>query len=295
DALPICNVLDPLDIIDGITLEDLVAKRTSGLMQPRLAEKIEKATRKEFPDGIIAHGADALRFTIAALAGHGRDIKFDLGRAEGYKNFCNKLWNASRFVLGSLPEVPTAEQALERGDGIGPAPVICRPAQWPATDTEKWILSRLATTVSESQKQFRDYRFDLLSQTLYDFTWNQFCDWFLELSKPFVNAKVAVDIAGDGDLETDIEATASVQYTLAYVLETLLRLLHPLVPFVTEELWRQVAPRLGIEGGSISLQAYPLPADFAGQDYAAAAADIEWLKAMVSALRRVRSELGVSP
>ncbi|WP_372015964.1 valine--tRNA ligase [Pseudoxanthomonas sp. 10H] len=258
------NVLDPLDIIDGIALEDLVAKRTSGLMQPKLAEKIEKATRKEFPDGIIAHGADALRFTIAALAGHGRDIKFDLGRAEGYKNFCNKLWNASRFVLMNT------EGAQFSG------------VPQPKTDAEKWILARLAAVAAQAQEQFAAYRFDLLAQALYEFAWNEFCDWFVELAKPALN----------GD---DREAAASTRHTLLYVLEALLRLLHPLVPFVTEELWRQVAPRVGIAGDSISLQPYPLPADFAGQDYAPAEADIEWLKAMVSALRRVRSELGVSP
>jgi len=258
------NVLDPLDIIDGIALEDLVAKRTGGLMQPKLAEKIERATRKEFPDGIIAHGADALRFTIAALAGHGRDIKFDLGRAEGYKNFCNKLWNASRFVLMNT-----------EGASFAGAPQPC-------TDAEKWILARLAAVTTEAQAQFAAYRFDLLAQALYEFAWNEFCDWFVELAKPALN----------GD---DARAAASTRHTLLHVLESLLRLLHPLVPFVTEELWRQVAPRLGIEDGSISLQPYPQPEDFAGQDHAAAEADVEWLKAMVSALRRVRSELGVSP
>ena len=258
------NVLDPLDIIDGIALEDLVAKRTGGLMQPRLAEKIEKATRKEFPDGIIAHGADALRFTIAALAGHGRDIKFDLGRAEGYKNFCNKLWNASRF-------------ALMNTEGCRFAGV-----PQPRTDAEKWILARLAAVTAQAQDHFAAYRFDLLAQVLYEFAWNGFCDWFVELAKPALQGE-------------DAQAAASTRHTLLYVLESLLRLLHPLVPFVTEELWRQVAPRLGVEGDSISLQPYPQPEDFAGQDYAAAEADIEWFKAMVSALRRVRSELGVSP
>ena len=258
------NVLDPLDIIDGIALEDLVAKRTSGLMQPKLAEKIERATRKEFPDGIIAHGADALRFTIAALAGHGRDIKFDLGRAEGYKNFCNKLWNASRFVLMNT-----------EGAGFSGVPQ-------PQTDAEKWILARLAAVTAQAQAQFAAYRFDLLAQALYEFAWNEFCDWFVELAKPALNGE-------------DPGAAASTRHTLLYVLESLLRLLHPLVPFVTEELWRQVAPRVGVAGDSISLQPYPVPADFAGQDYASAEADIEWFKSMVSALRRVRSELGVSP
>ncbi|MEQ4575079.1 MAG: valine--tRNA ligase [Gammaproteobacteria bacterium] len=288
------NVLDPLDIIDGITLDDLLDKRTRGLMQPKLAEKIAKATRKEFPDGIAAHGADALRFTIAALAGHGRDIKFDLGRAEGYKNFCNKLWNASRFVLMNTEgfSLPSATGRGTGGEGKGEA------ALSPKTDAEKWILSRLAKTVAEAEAQFAAYRFDLLAQALYEFAWNEFCDWFVELAKPALN----------GD---DAAAADSTRHTLLYVLESLLRLLHPLIPFVTEELWRQVAPRLGIDATTISLQAYPQPADFAvhgrtsaaeggvpgaaGQDFASAEADVEWLKAMVTALRRVRSELNVAP
>jgi valyl-tRNA synthetase len=257
-------VLDPLDIIDGISLEDLVAKRTGGLMQPKMAEKIEKATRREFPDGIVAHGADALRFTIAALATHGRDIKFDMGRAEGYKNFCNKLWNATRFVLMNT-------------DGF-----TATGAPQPKTDAERWILSRLAKLTAEAEAQFAAYRFDLLAQALYEFAWNDFCDWFVELAKPA--------LSGD-----DAAAADSTRHTLLYVLETLLRLLHPLTPFVTEELWQQVAPRLGIEGGTVSLRPYPAAADSAGQDYTQADADVEWLKTMVSALRRVRSELNVSP
>lgn len=257
------NILDPLDLIDGISLEDLVAKRTSGLMQPRMAEKIEKATRKEFPGGIPAFGADALRFTICALATHGRDIKFDLGRAEGYKNFCNKLWNATRFVL-----MNTEDARFES-------------VPQPRTDAERWILAQLSRTAAEAQRHFADYRFDLLSQSLYEFAWNDFCDWFVEFAKPA--------LAGD-----DAEAAASTRHTLLFVLERLLSLLHPLVPFVTEELWQAVAPKLGIEETTIMLRPYPQAVDFAG-DYATAEADIEWLKAMVSALRRVRSELNVAP
>ncbi|MFC7301570.1 valine--tRNA ligase [Cognatiluteimonas weifangensis] len=260
------NVLDPIDIIDGIALEDLVAKRTSGLMQPKMAEKIARATRKEFPDGIPAFGADALRFTIAALAGHGRDIKFDLGRAEGYKNFCNKLWNATRFALMNLGE------ATFTG------------APQPRTDAEKWILVSLARTASAAEEHFASYRFDLLAQALYEFTWNQVCDWFLELAKPALN----------GD---DADTAASTRHTLAYVLESLLRLLHPLIPFVTEELWQAVAPRLG-KSGSIMVQEFPTMFDvreYLTDEFEGAEADIEWLKAVVSAVRRIRSELGVSP
>ncbi|MET0547744.1 MAG: valine--tRNA ligase [Xanthomonas sp.] len=264
------NVLDPLDIIDGISIEDLVAKRTTNLMKPKDAPKIEKATRKEFPEGIIAHGADALRFTIAALAGHGRDIKFDLGRAEGYKNFCNKLWNASRFVLMNTP-------GGESGVGSREPQQLA-----PVTDAEKWILLRLQAVTAEAQAQFAAYRFDLLAQCLYEFAWNEFCDWFLELAKPA--------LSGD-----DAAAADSTRHTLLHVLETLLRLLHPLTPFVTEELWQQVAPRLGIAAPTISLQPYPEAAAMDVTAYDGAAADVEWLKAMVSALRRVRSELQVAP
>jgi valyl-tRNA synthetase len=257
------NVLDPLDIIDGISIDDLVAKRTTGLMKPKDAPKIEKQTRKDFPDGIIAHGADALRFTIAALATHGRDIKFDMSRAEGYKNFCNKLWNASRFTLMNT------EGAQFSG------------VPQPRTDAERWILARLAAVSVEAQGHYANYRFDLLAQALYEFAWNEFCDWFLELTKPALNGDNAED-------------AASTRHTLLYVLEALLRLLHPLTPFVTEQLWRQVAPRLGLDADTISLRAYPTAEEFAG-DYARAEADVEWLKSMVNALRRVRSELNLPP
>ncbi|HEY5804643.1 MAG TPA: valine--tRNA ligase [Lysobacter sp.] len=258
------NILDPLDLIDGISLEQLLAKRTAGLMQPKMAEKIEKATRKEFPEGIPAFGADALRFTIAALATHGRDIKFDLGRAEGYKNFCNKLWNATRFVLMNT-----------EGASFSGAPQ-------PVTDAERWILSRLAKVAAEAETHFASYRFDLLAQALYEFAWNEFCDWFVELAKP----------ALQGD---DAAAADSTRHTLLFVLERLLSLLHPLVPFVSEELWQQVGPKLGLADTTIMLRPYPQASDFAGQDHAGAEADVEWLKAMVSALRKIRSELNVAP
>jgi valyl-tRNA synthetase len=257
------NVLDPLDIIDGISADALVAKRTTGLMKPQDAPKIEKATRKEFPDGINAHGADALRFTMAALAGPGRDIKFDLSRAEGYKNFCNKLWNATRFALMNVGDADFS--------GVPQA----------KTDAEKWILAQLDRTAAEAAGHFAEYRFDLLAQCLYEFAWNQFCDWFVELAKPALN----------GD---DAEAADSTRHTLLHALEALLRLLHPLIPFVTEELWQAVAPKLG-KSGSIMTQAYPQPGDIDASAYAQADADIEWLKTMVSAVRRIRSELGVSP
>src|SRR5690606_33864232 len=265
------NILDPLDLIDGISLDDLVAKRTTGLMQPMMAEKIARATRREFPDGIPAFGADALRFTMAALAGHGRDIKFDLGRAEGYKNFCNKLWNATRFVLMNT-------EGFVRGAPGTPSPT---------TDAERWILSRLDATAAEAARHFAAYRFDLLSQARYEFAWNDSCDWSVVLAKPALH--------GDADTDAGRAAADSTRHTLLYVLERLLALLHPLVPFVTEELWQQVAPKLGLPPGSIMVQRYPEPGDIQVDDQARAAADVEWLKAMVSAIRRVRGELNVPP
>ena len=256
------NVLDPIDLIDGISLDALVAKRTSGLMKPTDAPRIEKATRKEFPDGIPAFGADALRFTFASLATHGRDIKFDLQRCEGYKNFCNKLWNAARFVLMNCEGF--------RASG----------APQPGTDAERWILHRLQQTLRDVEQGYADYRFDLASQALYEFAWNEFCDWFLELAKPALT----------GDDQTAADST---RHTLLYVLETLLRALHPLVPFVTEEIWHAVAPRLGLAGDSISTQPYP-EVDAALLD-PGAAADIEWLKAAVTQLRSIRSQMNIAP
>ena len=256
------NVLDPIDLVDGIDLDALVAKRTGGLMQPKMAEKIEKATRKEFPDGIPAFGADALRFTFASLATHGRDIKFDLERCGGYKAFINKLWNAARFVLMN----------------VGDAPVQA-PAR-PATEAERWILARLHHTVAEVHAQLAAYRFDLAAQALYEFTWNEFCDWFLELSKPALN----------GD---DTAAVASTRHTLLYVLETLLRALHPMVPFVTEEIWHAVAAPLGLSGDTIMTRAYPETADIAAD--AAAEAEVEWIKGVLTGLRRIRAEMNIPP
>ncbi|KFN50194.1 valine--tRNA ligase [Arenimonas composti] len=264
------NVLDPIDLIDGISADDLVAKRTTGLMKPTDAPKIEKATRREFPNGIPAFGADALRFTFASLATHGRDIKFDLQRCEGYKNFCNKLWNAARFTLMNI--------GAPVGAPSGAMPFTGTPT--PRTDPERWILDRLQHTLHAVDQHFRDYRFDLVSQALYEFAWNEYCDWFLELAKPA--------LSGD-----DAEAAASTRHTLVFVLEELLRALHPLIPFVTEEIWHAVKPHLGIDGDSISTQPWPeYRESLLAPD---AAADVEWLKAVVSALRSIRSQLGIAP
>ena len=260
------NVLDPIDLIDGITLDALVEKRTSGLMQPKMAAPIEKATRKEFPEGIPAFGADALRFTFASLATHGRDIKFDLNRCEGYKNFCNKLWNAARYVLGTLPEDAT----------------IQRPAQWPQLAFERALLARFDALLAEIDAQFAAYRFDLVSQALYEFVWNEFCDWSIEFAKPWLSPE-----------DSNEAAAASVRYTLLAVLEATLRLAHPLIPFVTEEIWQHVAPRLGLAEGSIMAQAWP--SAFAVVGETGDLADIDWLKDAIQKLRSVRSTLGISP
>jgi valyl-tRNA synthetase len=200
---------------------------------------------------------------MAALAGPGRDIKFDLGRAEGYKNFCNKLWNATRFVLMNT-------------EGFSASGV-----PQPRTDAERWILAQLAQASAEAEQHFADYRFDLLAQSLYEFAWNQFCDWFVELAKPALN----------GD---DAEAANSTRHTLLFVLERLLSLLHPLIPFVTEELWQAVAPKLGIEEATIMLRPYPRAAELPSGDAQAEAA-VEWLKSVISSVRRIRSELNVAP
>ncbi|HEX6833398.1 MAG TPA: valine--tRNA ligase [Rudaea sp.] len=258
------NTIDPLDLIDGIGLDALVKKSTASLLIPQVREKVEKRIRKDYPDGIPAVGADALRFTFAALATYGRTINFDLKRADGYKNFCNKLWNAARFVLMNCENFSVAANT----------PLS------PQTEAEKWILTRLAKTLAEVEAQFVTYRFDLLAQALYEFTWNEFCDWFVELAKPALNG-------------SDKAAADSTRGTLLHVLETLLRALHPIIPFITEEIWHEVAPKLGIAGDTISTQAYPRAGEFIVD--ANAEAETEWLKAIVVQIRRIRSEMNIAP
>ena len=257
------NTLDPLDLIDGIELEPLVEKSTKSLLIPQVREKVEKRIRKDYPSGIPAIGTDALRFTFAALASYSRTINFDIKRAEGYKAFCNKLWNAARFVLMNLPE------------GELPAP-----SGPPATEAERWILTRLKQTLGEVEQHFVTYRFDLLAQALYEFTWNEFCDWFLELSKPALN----------GD---DTAAAASTRHTLVVVLETVLRALHPIVPFITEEIWQSVAPTLGIKADGILQRSWPKASDIPADE--AATAEIEWFKNVLSGIRRIRAEMNIAP
>jgi valyl-tRNA synthetase len=261
------NVIDPIDLIDGIDLEGLVNKRTAGMMQPKLAAKIEKATRGQFPDGIAAYGTDALRFTYFSLASTGRDIKFDIGRIEGYKNFCNKIWNAARYVLMNCENEDCGAQ--------GDAPVDLSLA-------DRWIVSKLQETEAEVARAIGNYRFDMASQALYEFIWNEYCDWYLELSKPVL-----------WDDNASAEAKRGTRRTLIRVLETWLRLLHPLMPFITEEIWQTVGPLAGKSGPTIMLQPYPV-ADEKGVD-SAANADIEWLKGVIVGVRNIRGEMNIPP
>ncbi|GAB6046552.1 valine--tRNA ligase [Methyloparacoccus murrellii] len=257
------NVLDPLDIIDGIGLEALVAKRTTGLMQPQMAEKIDKRTRKEFPEGIAAYGCDALRFTFASLASTGRDIKFDMGRVEGYRNFCNKLWNAARFVLMNT-----------EGQDCGLA------GEMALSLPDRWIRSRLSRAVGETLAAFDDFRFDLAARAIYEFIWNEYCDWYLELAKVSLQAP-------------DVARQRGTRRTLVEVLETVLRLVHPVMPYITEEIWQRIAPLAGQGGETIMLRPYPVVAP-AGCDADSEAA-LDWLMALLLGIRRIRGEMNIAP
>lgn len=258
------NVLDPLDMIDGISLPDLLAKRTSNMMQPQLAEKIKKRTEKEFPKGIDAHGTDALRFTLAALASTGRDISWDMKRLDGYRNFCNKLWNASRFVIINMPEIA----------------LLSAPDMQHYSLPDRWILHEFNQTIRAFKDAIEQFRFDIATQILYDFTWNQFCDWYLELTKPILN----------GDNELQKQAT---RYTLIHTLESLLRLAHPIIPFITETIWQQLKPFVGITADTIMLQ--PVPTEHPTRQDDHAKHDIEWIKSVIVAVRNIRAEMNISP
>jgi len=260
------NILDPIDLIDGIDLESLLAKQTDSMMQPQLAQKIEKATRKNFPEGIAAYGTDALRYTFYSLASTGRDINFDMGRIEGYRNFCNKIWNASRYVLMNTEE-NTPSKPEKSSD---------------YSQADLWIQSRFQDTLNKVNQNMAVYRFDLVSQAIYDFFWNEYCDWYLELSKPLLwdeNASPA-----------QLNAT---RYTLLNILEKSLRLAHPFLPFITEEIWQKVAPLLGITAESIMLQSYPAEDDSVLN--ASVDAEIEWVKGVIIAIRNIRGEMNISP
>ena len=277
------NILDPLDLIDGIELDALVAKQTENLMQPQLQARIEKATRKHFPEGIAAFGTDALRFTFAQLATQGRDIRFDTGRIQGYRNFCNKLWNATRYV-----RICVDEQGLDVNTGE---------AEYGTA--ERWISTRLGLAAERVTQAIAGYRFDLAAQALYEFTWDEYCDWYVELSKTTLT-----------DPESSAAQKRGVLQTLSGNLEILLRLLHPFIPFITEELWQKVAPLLNRRGETIMLQSYPSVAEMAAiagtdgvrgdwqvvvKDNSPALAEIDWLKTFVLGVRRIRAERDIAP
>ena len=285
------NVLDPLDMIDGISLDDLLQKRTGNMMQPQLSEKIGKRTQKEFPDGITPHGTDALRFTLAAMASTGRDINWDMKRLEGYRNFCNKLWNASRYVMLSVAGEEAVEKAASEGTqiaitdemkaacGVSPSgqgePVVLSLA-------DRWIISRLQHAETEVRRHLDQYRFDMAAQALYEFIWNEYCDWYLELSKPVLWDKNASEEEKRGTLGT-----------LVRVLEATLRLAHPIIPFITESIWQQVKDLAGKTGDTIMLAEYPAPRDELID--AQAEADIAWLQGVITAVRNIRAEKNIGP
>ena len=264
------NVLDPLDIIDGIDLDTLLEKRTTGMMQPKMAKKIVKQTKDEFPEGISAYGTDALRFTFCSLASTGRDIKFDMGRVEGYRNFCNKIWNAARYVLMNTEEHNCGQNGADDN------------ASYELSLADRWIVSRLQQTELEVAKAMENFRLDHVAQAIYEFVWNEYCDWYLELSKPVL-----------WDDNASPEVLLGTRRTLVKVLETILRLAHPLMPYITEEIWQRVAPLAGKSGDSIMTQAYPV-ADESRID-TEAEGDIEWLKGVIIGVRNIRGEMNISP
>jgi valyl-tRNA synthetase len=258
------NVLDPLDLIDGIELDQLLEKQMKGLMQPQLKPKIEKATKKQFPDGIAEFGTDALRFTFAALASTGRDIRFDMGRIEGYRNFCNKIWNAARYVL------------MNTGDSLAAA----NPAHRSLPD--RWIRSEMHDTIASVRGHIDNYRFDMAAADLYEFTWNKYCDWYLELTKPVLQSD-----------DTPAEVKAATLHTLIEVLETLLRTLHPIIPFITEEIWQRVAPVAGVSAKTIMLQPYPEATDFERDQEAEQ--ELDWIMGFILGIRQIRGEMDIAP
>ena len=261
------NVIDPIDLIDGIELEELILKRTSGMMQPQLATKIEKSTRRQFPNGIESYGTDALRFTYYSLASTGRDIKFDIGRIEGYRNFCNKIWNAARYVLMNCEN----EDCGTKNDLTVELSLA-----------DRWIISKVQETTAEVTRAVANYRFDMASQALYEFIWNEYCDWYLELSK---------SVLWDDDASP--EAQRGTRQTLIRVLEIWLRLLHPMMPFITEEIWQLVGSLAGKSGPTIMLQPYPEPNEH--DIDLRANEDIEWLKVVIEGVRNIRGEMNIPP
>ncbi|WP_445780149.1 valine--tRNA ligase [Shewanella sp.] len=275
------NVLDPLDMIDGIELEALVEKRTGNMMQPQLAAKIEKSTRKEFADGIEAHGTDALRFTLAAMASTGRDINWDMKRLDGYRSFCNKLWNASRYVLMNT-ETQTNPDSDEAGTPLDCGQILVdgKPGKMELSLADRWIIGLFNQTVKTFDDHMAAYRFDLAANTLYEFTWNQFCDWYLELTKPVMQNGSDAQMRGT-------------RHTLVTVLEKMQRLMHPIMPYITETIWQRVKPLAGVTGDTLMLATFPTYQ--ADQVDATAMADLEWVKQVIVAVRNIRAELNIAP
>lgn len=265
------NVLDPIDLIDGIDLENLVNKRTQGLMNPKEADNIAKQTRQEFPNGIPAFGTDALRFTYASLASTGRDINFDLKRIEGYRNFCNKIWNATRFVLMNCIDKDGRPQNIDKS---------ANPKLWQLP--EHWIISRLNATINDIHEHMSQYRFDLMSQAIYEFIWNEYCDWYVELAKSSLNA------SGQDSTVSD-ERKAQIRYVLLFVLEMAMKITHPIMPYLTEEIWQTITPLLGKTGKSIMLSTYPKYDDSKINEQAES--DMAWLQSLIGAVRNIRGEM----
>lgn len=265
------NVLDPIDLIDGIDLENLVNKRTQGLMNPKEADNIAKQTRQEFPNGIPAFGTDALRFTYASLASTGRDINFDLKRIEGYRNFCNKIWNATRFVLMNCIDKDGNPQNIDKS---------ANPRLWQLP--EHWIISRLNATINDIHEHMSQYRFDLMSQTIYEFIWNEYCDWYVELAKSSLNASEQDGTVSD-------ERKAQIRYVLLFVLEMAMKMTHPIMPYLTEEIWQTITPLLGKTGESIMLSTYPKCDD--SKINKQAESDMAWLQSLIGAVRNIRGEM----
>ncbi|TBV05913.1 valine--tRNA ligase [Phytopseudomonas dryadis] len=259
------NVLDPLDIVDGIDLDSLLAKRTTGLMQPKLAEKIAKQTRAEFPEGIASYGTDALRFTFCSLATTGRDVKFDMGRVEGYRNFCNKLWNAANFVI----ENTDGQDTGINGEEVDLSPV------------DRWIISALQRCEQDVTRHLDAFRFDLATQALYEFVWDEYCAWYLELVKPVL-----------WDESAPIERQRGTRRTLVRVLEVILRLAHPFMPFISEEIWQRIKAQAGVSGDTLMLQPWPVANE--SRIDAAAEGDIEWVKQLMLGVRQIRGEMKIS-
>ena len=260
------NVLDPIDLIDGIQIDPLVTKRTSGLMNPKDAAKIEKNTRKQFPDGIRSYGTDALRMTFCSLASTSRDINFDLGRVEGYKNYCNKLWNAARYVLMNTQEFDCGKTGTDMELSIA----------------DRWIISRFNQTVQTFKTHTNEYRFDLATQALFQFSKNDYCDWYLELSKPILNS--------DNSTEEQKRGT---RHTLVNILESMMRLLHPMIPFVTEEIWQLLKPMISTSFESIMLASFPI-FDESALDKKVDS-DIAWIQSLITGVRNIKGELNISP